>query len=1051
MQRERRIRRTGAEMPGPGQPTIGPVQPRQRAVHTSDPNAPLRAADTLRQGLGNFFGKAGNALETVREVQHQRDLEDRKRLENEHMNLALIDSLSGQDPRLPDSDAYMQTYGKTVGTVQGQQAGHELVRQLQTDWDGSQPLEDLVGDYLGREFGQGTGDHNHDASFLTAFHDVALPAMEELQAKNLSAVQQDALDSMTNAVSTAVMSGPVGDGDYHRWVEWAQDLLPPGTSRGEAANRVFHAWKAAAVRGGPDRLAELMRFMDEEPLNESGRTFRELFPVEYTRLTSELFELKERHIDMESGTALEDVRGLLMDAQGMEGMIQVGQELARYRERFGDSQHTRQLEARFAQKLDQVAEQARVDQVFRTLTAGRPAQLSHERFDEHQLDWIRNNGPDPFDPSLDESERHLQAVELGRVLAQHRSTYGRISPQVGEWLQGAMTTRNNPVNKRLAYHTIRALDDQHPGAASELLSDQPQAAGTYQLLKGWDGTGALDDAIALIEAQPDIAQRIRQFDFREFLELDRQTSDREVRQELFRKQGIIGFRRTLAEELARVTSDGDVTGDVSIDLGGELASRLKDSMAALHVMQEVLGHNDPSYKLLRENLLEMHAQGVELRPRGLNAEDGTQWVLTERRSVSVTDDPEVIPLSNRTMRNPLTGEQANPVQILQEDIGHLNRTLGDGVSLNLVLDGIGASQGRMQVSTDSGAPMTLPVGQEINVGVTGLTEAMQHNLLTGFDTPQGESASEGITSFTIPEDITEVEELEAKLKADGILPDSVDLVAWPDDEAPQYYTLVMAPRWRDGPGLSDAEIEATAQRNRLVHDRLDQAEDEMRASDRLPASNRLSDRSVDPVERMMRMGREMSLHGRWDHSHTEYNQQLFRFIGGHEGLKQRSYQDGPARSIGYGVNLDQHKQTVQQVLGLNDTQFQELYRGDRTITKRQARELYLTILGTYEDVVSEAVGEDLPDHRRVALVSLAYNLPAMLSDPELRRGVREGDDRAVVNAIMDPDKIHRWYQPRYYQSIARRRYEEALQYLGSERDRLSISLEDYLEVVRNHQ
>ena len=176
-----------------------------------------------------------------------------------------------------------------------------------------------------------------------------------------------------------------------------------------------------------------------------------------------------------------------------------------------------------------------------------------------------------------------------------------------------------------------------------------------------------------------------------------------------------------------------------------------------------------------------------------------------------------------------------------------------------------------------------------------------------------------------------------------------------------------------------------------------------------------------------------------------YLQRRFEFIGeGHEGWREKTYRDSRGlRTVGYGFNLEEptNREIYKRALQKTDQDFDNLRDGKSKLTDREGRVLFEASAGAAERLISSKFSDiDLKGYERLALVSLAYNHPALIG-PNLTKHVRAGDKEAVVDEIVNRSNLHK------IPGIANRRVAESEMFTGGHKDEQSDwSISDLLGI-----
>ena len=139
----------------------------------------------------------------------------------------------------------------------------------------------------------------------------------------------------------------------------------------------------------------------------------------------------------------------------------------------------------------------------------------------------------------------------------------------------------------------------------------------------------------------------------------------------------------------------------------------------------------------------------------------------------------------------------------------------------------------------------------------------------------------------------------------------------------------------------------------------------------------------------------------FDDDNADYKKSRYDFITAEEDYRSVAYDLFGVKHIGHGINLEVNKDLVMEVLSLNEDQFTDLYNGQSRIDERQGRALFERAIQDAERVVAQKLeGVPLNASQRVALVSLAYNAPALIG-PNLVKHIKAGDASAISYEILN--------------------------------------------------
>lgn len=184
-----------------------------------------------------------------------------------------------------------------------------------------------------------------------------------------------------------------------------------------------------------------------------------------------------------------------------------------------------------------------------------------------------------------------------------------------------------------------------------------------------------------------------------------------------------------------------------------------------------------------------------------------------------------------------------------------------------------------------------------------------------------------------------------------------------------------------------------------------------------------------------------------DYAYTDedYKTRRRAFLQHSEGYRNRAYKDHKGNvTIGIGYNMERAgaRDDFRKVLGFSDADFDAVKSGKRALTDDQVNKLFDYTIQEAEDIVDSKLGDaakNLNEHQRMALVSLAFNLPGLIG-PNLTRMLKEGDYKGALEGIL-------WYSNKdKHKGLANRRYREAAMFAGED---MGEALPNYEEYIRN--
>ena len=188
---------------------------------------------------------------------------------------------------------------------------------------------------------------------------------------------------------------------------------------------------------------------------------------------------------------------------------------------------------------------------------------------------------------------------------------------------------------------------------------------------------------------------------------------------------------------------------------------------------------------------------------------------------------------------------------------------------------------------------------------------------------------------------------------------------------------------------------------------------------------------------------------------ASYLQRRYDFIAGEEAVRKVAYDDATGRpvtsgqkrgnvTVGIGFNMDRPDAptVMQRVLGYGKQAFDAVYSGKRSLDDLEIRKLFDYTVKEAEDVVQKKLGDvALPEHQRIALVSMAFNSPKLIGE-KIVNAIKSKDFGAALNEILFNSNA------RGHRGLAARRYKEAVMFHGPADAQSSLpAFRDYLSKV----
>ncbi len=172
-----------------------------------------------------------------------------------------------------------------------------------------------------------------------------------------------------------------------------------------------------------------------------------------------------------------------------------------------------------------------------------------------------------------------------------------------------------------------------------------------------------------------------------------------------------------------------------------------------------------------------------------------------------------------------------------------------------------------------------------------------------------------------------------------------------------------------------------------------------------------------------------------DEPEDGYDERRFLFLKDHEDSRKVAYDDAtglpvtftPPRgnvTVGVGFNMDAVGARDLFARALPGRKFDDVRQGKASLNEEEQRRLFELTSADAEDIVNRRLkGVILTEHQRLALVSLAFNLPSLIG-PNLIMFVSEGRlDEARDEILFHSNK-------RKSAGLASRRFKEAAMFVG---------------------
>lgn len=1019
----------------------------------------------IAESMQGFYRGAGSLVDSLADAEHRVEMARIDRQNREQTARGAADALTGQFDEAAGNDYdYTDAYSKTLGVRKGLEAAEQFA-EIVNGLDVSADAEGKRQEFLQQVFGKGTGTELFDAHFMQAFDGASKNAVVGHANKRRAYVRQQGLDNLANAAVKALGAGQIEtpedlhalqsqaevlhQGDLIAARAWVLNTLLAGANTEAAIDRVTSLLHIPGYGANGESFAQMFPEQGQELLNKLQKSYNSFYSIEAAKVYEKIDEYVDSiRDDPSKGQEFLDAVPQLLDWIAGTKSVYGGRPQGEQAE-----ERVRALRDKLTAGVEKLAQhEAKMGHV-RGYMEGRYSVLDRKIAAEVFPYIMAEKGV--TDPLADPQ----QAFRATGVIAQMRYVHP-------DWLHGIGATyldaKADPAKRMLAHQIIDSLVN-HPDMAGALnLPEDVQQM--HAMVKAMSMGGGAQAGLQRLAQNPEAAKFAREFRAENLPE------------------AIGSPRKTPAEARAVVA---DKVNDALVEATGvkgkllvsdALRQEFTDKTVRAFAFLKALGHPD-ALGAATAMVAEEVKRSYLLVP-GMNGK-------SELRRVNLIADPKADRLTPGTHRNPRTGVEEDTTETFRQDLRVLSERLprlsedGDDFHVAPIVSTTGED-----LTSQTGEFAVYASGVPVVVGAGDLINHQGTPLQLSRNPAEAAAQLKSILPFWInlrpaPHDPSGAAwQLTYRFR----FTDAVERVKpariWQSSDAPGGLMdlEVGSPTGANVAGLN-AQLHGggpTFDATKTEEYRMDHAEYMRRAfrgvitkaqnSGRvsssagltvpLPEVNSAQDllsntgRLIEDAARQRGPGFFDRLTGM-----RAYDDRRRQFIANKEAVRLTAYDDatgkpvsGPWKkkgnvTVGIGFNMERaDARDVWKAVGLDD--FDAYYKGQKSLTRDQAERLYDYTLDEAEQLLNSKLGPNvsLPEHQRIALVSMVFNGPATVG-PKIIGGVRNGDVKAVIDSILATTKTS---VPGVRTGLMRRRYAEAALFAGAANAHLLPPIEEYL-------
>lgn len=624
-----------------------------------------RGLESLGQSFANFFGAGMRALDTIREAEHQVDLNEIRRENEAQQQRAIHKALFGEElteDETRDRDyvtAYRETLAKKTALELAQRFNTEIAPNTPLDQDINAAMERFVREELRNGDGIGTGDEQFDNILYSAF---AQATAETRAAHSLAGTKYQLVKGREDHDAYIVANfANLSASDLPRLIQERRDLNPLAPQ--EAAGQVMNALIVAAGTS-PEKAQRVLSMIHAPGSGNDNGVFAQQFPQAALEIEEKLTQQYLTGKSWEGTQMYQHIKDLASQSDDIIELTFLAETLLpSVRERFGEGAQFDSTMSAVRSRLDKVMDKVVDDNKVTAMISGQILRDdSHLR--AHLDDWMAARGLNPYEnPEL-----------AGQVVSQA----GAIGKAMQSDLSFSLTDLTNPERVASAVRFYYAIE-QDKGEDVALSYMEQEAQPLYQYLKSrlvYQGANAETLVANLQSAREDLA-KVRDLQWSAITgDRDNTTATSRVRSRI-----TSAFSEAFGEDVS-----------ISETAMQDLMSIVKSDIAALGVTG--------SWKEITDNAATRAARSMTVYPGPdgkLVAEptmipDGPLPATDAYGMPLIGEDGSPVretPLKFGLVPNPNTGQMENTIQTFRQDARALAWSIPDaGLSQdNISLDG----------------------------------------------------------------------------------------------------------------------------------------------------------------------------------------------------------------------------------------------------------------------------------------------------------------------------------------------------------------------------
>lgn len=954
----------------------------------------------------SFFNDATAALG---ELEDAKNIEKRAEIEvknSEEAAQGAADAYAGRGPNasLQNDMDYMEAFRGIRGSRLGRDAANDFNQWYLDEYLPNNPHGDVASareEWASENLG-GIEDPEMAATVYDQFYRGTDSTVSSHGENSVRIQAEEDMMQMGAEIAAEVRDGTLNVERIQWYINAARELDP--TRPQNAAPRVI-ARLLEGAQQYPGRTEQVIGLLEQDGTGMNGQSFAESFPEAFNDFQEGALTSYLQTNTLEEADVFTGIEESIAGAQNMEELSEAMVRLNAAHGIYGSGRRYEQLRNAAAGRLEEFAEtQANMSQVAGMLQGAVPADPSFMR--EHFMDWFETaNGT-----------RSILEVEDPAVAAvQIAATNGAVPSDVSHQLSAALLNSSDPEAQARAFQILNGISQVRDGHVSPYLNSEAK--------RFWDNIGlrrSTGQPISQIiaDANTGRAQDINPQDV-DWMEVTGADTAAEAQTEI-NSMITAGVNNYLGTN-GWFDGDGDVTlpPNVTRQIRNYLQVAVAEGMTRNQDIDAVI---ERGISTVMENV---HIGGTRENP-----------VLFLGDSADTGPDGEAPIRLGYDVVSPVNGTRVNTREIYENELEDMGETapwvVPDGNFEDITVTPSASQPGRYEVRDSTGSLIQFSADETVT------WDGVNYS----FNTEDPE-VLEQMFGDAIPEGFGFV-------RVNTVQGPGWQLMYQPHlGERGSTTTEDLSNNFGYDGSMTPADALASMQNDmigRLREEGLTQPG--LGVSGNPPAPENGQD-ILDLIEEQSWRG--VSWNGRSVITRERRGEASYRtarreiFVGS-DGIQNRVNGNSGSRTVGIGFDMEAEgaRETWEEVFD-GAVDFDAVMSGQEEITDQEARDLFDYEMVYYERMVSAATGgEALPEHRHLALLSLAKRNPDFLQ-VQLASDIQAGNHGAVMEAI-----LYEGLGDNPSSSQVARRYREAAQYAGSNQALTSI-LPTPEEYIRSSQ